>query len=103
MTAFTSRWSGPNVDSMDKKYAWKKILPKDGEPSTKKMHVNGVSKTYYWCPYHNQWTIHPPKDCKRLPVGKGKKNQRTRRQSRDYSSKKRNRLTFRKRQVMKHE
>jgi hypothetical protein len=47
-TAFTSRWSGPNDDSMDKKYAWKKIPPKNGEPSTKKVHVNGVSKAYYW-------------------------------------------------------
>jgi hypothetical protein len=75
-TAFTSRWSGPNDDSMDKKYAWKKIPPKSGEPSTKKVHVNGVSKTYYWCPNHQQWTSHPPKDCKRLPVEKGKKNQK---------------------------
>jgi hypothetical protein len=75
-TAFTSRWSGPNDDSMDKKYAWKKIPPKSGEPSTKKVHVTRLSKTYYWCPNHQQWTIHPPKDCKRLPVGKGKKNQK---------------------------
>jgi hypothetical protein len=34
--------------------------------------VNGISKTYYWCPYHLQWTIHSPKECKRLPTGKGK-------------------------------
>jgi hypothetical protein len=75
-TALTSRWTGPNDDSMSKKYAWKKIPPKNGEPSTKKIHVNGVSKTYYWYPYHQQWTVHPPKECKRLPVGKGRKNQK---------------------------
>jgi hypothetical protein len=23
-----------------------------------------------------QWTVHPPKECKRLPVGKGRKNQK---------------------------
>jgi len=56
-TAFNSRWSVLNDDSMDKKYAWKKTPPKNGEPSTKKVHVNGVSKTYYWCPYHQQWTV----------------------------------------------
>jgi hypothetical protein len=60
-TAYTSRWSGPNEDSMDKKYSWKKIPPKNGDPSTKKVHVNGVSKTYYWCPHHQQWTLHSPK------------------------------------------
>jgi hypothetical protein len=43
-----------------------------GEPVTKKVHVNGISKTYYWCPYHLQWTVHSPKECKRLPSGKAK-------------------------------
>jgi hypothetical protein len=56
----------------DKKYAWKRIPPKDGDPVTKKVHVNGISKTYYWCPYHLQWTVHSPQECKRLPTGKGK-------------------------------
>jgi hypothetical protein len=72
-TASTSRWGGPNeATNLDKKYAWKKIPPKDNEPSTKKVNVNGIPKTYYWCPYHQQWTIHPPKDCKRLPSRNGK-------------------------------
>ncbi len=71
-TAYTARWSGPNEDKHDKKYAWKKIPPKDGDPVTRKERVNGLSKTYYWCPYHLQWTIHTPKECKRLPSGKGK-------------------------------
>jgi hypothetical protein len=71
-TAYTARWSGPNEVNHDKKYAWKKIPPKDGDPVTRKERVNGLSKTYYWCPYHLQWTIHTPKECKRLPSGKGK-------------------------------
>ena len=29
-----------------KKYAWKRIPPKDGDPVTKKERVNGISKTY---------------------------------------------------------
>jgi hypothetical protein len=72
--AYMPRWSGPNDDSMSKKYAWKKIPPKNGDPSTKKVHVNGVSKTYYWCPPYQKWAVHSPKECKRLPVGKGKNN-----------------------------
>jgi len=72
-TAYTARWSGPNEVNFDKKYAWKRIPPKDGDPVTKKVHVNGISKTCYWCPYHLQWTVHSPKECKRLPPGKGKK------------------------------
>jgi len=74
-TAYTSRWSGPNEHSMDKKYGWKKIPPKNGDPSIKMAHVNGISKTYYWCPHHLQWAVHSPKECRRLPVGKGRKNQ----------------------------
>jgi hypothetical protein len=75
-TAHPSRWSGPNEVNMDKKYAWKKIPPKNGDPSTKKVHLNGISKTYYWCPHHQQWIVHSPKECKRLPAGKGRKNQK---------------------------
>jgi len=74
-TAYTSRWSGPNEVNHDKKYSWKRIPPKDGDPTIKKVHVNRISKTYYWCPYHLQWTVHSPKECKRLPAGKGKKKQ----------------------------
>jgi hypothetical protein len=42
-TVYTSRWSGQNEDSMDKKYAWKKIPPKNGDHSTKKVLVNVIS------------------------------------------------------------
>jgi hypothetical protein len=48
---------------------------KGREPSTKKVNMNGIPKTYYWCPYHQQWTIHSPKNCKRLPSSKGRKKQ----------------------------
>ena len=33
--AYTARWSEPDPDR-EKRYAWKKIPPKSGEPSTKK-------------------------------------------------------------------
>ena len=29
----------------------------------------------YWCPHYLQWTVHSPKECKRLPIGKRRKNQ----------------------------
>ncbi len=41
-TAYTARWSGPNEVNHDKKYAWKKIPPKDGDPVTRKERVNGL-------------------------------------------------------------
>jgi hypothetical protein len=73
-TAYTASWSGinqkPNVDS---KYAWKYISPKAGEPTMKRMNVEGQAKTYYWCPHHQQWTIHKPTECKRLKPSRGKK------------------------------
>jgi hypothetical protein len=73
-TAYTASWSGfnqkPNVDS---KYAWKYIPPKAGEPTMKRMNVEGQAKTYYWCPHHQQWTIHKPTECKRLKPSRGKK------------------------------
>jgi hypothetical protein len=63
-TAYTARWSGSNqTQALDKKYAWKRVPPKAGEPSVKKVHAYGKSKTKYWCPYHNQWTIHSPSEC----------------------------------------
>ena len=52
---------------MDKKYAWKLIPPKDGEPPVKKVLIDGKTKTYYWCPNHHEWTIHPPSECRKQP------------------------------------
>jgi hypothetical protein len=38
-TAYTARWSRSNQNQdTDKTYAWKRIPPKDGEPSVKKMY-----------------------------------------------------------------
>jgi hypothetical protein len=82
MTDYTAKWSGQSPHAqqdMDRKYAWKKIPPKSGEPSTKKMYVDGKHKVYYWCPHHLEWTIHKPSECKRLMPRK--KNQ-------DYKNKK---------------
>jgi hypothetical protein len=75
--AYTARWSGPSSNSqqdMDKKYAWKRVPPKSGEPSTKRMYSDGKHKTYHWCPHHNEWTIHTPAECKRLKPTRGKKD-----------------------------
>jgi hypothetical protein len=75
--ANTARWSGPNANTqqdMDKKYAWKRVPPKRGEPSTKRMYSDGKNKTYHWCPHHNQWTIHTAAECKRLKPTRGKKD-----------------------------
>jgi hypothetical protein len=75
--AYTTRWSGPSSNSqqdMDKKYAWKRVPPKSGEPSTKRMYSDGKNKTYHWCPHHNEWTIHTAAECKRLKPTRGKKD-----------------------------
>jgi hypothetical protein len=42
--ANTARWSGPNPSTqqdMDKKYAWKRVPPKSGEPSIKRVYSDG--------------------------------------------------------------
>ena len=75
-TAYTAKWSGlSQPQNKDKKYAWKLIPPKAGEPSVKSVLDDGKRKTYHWCPYHNQWTIHSPSECKKLK-GKGKKEKK---------------------------
>jgi hypothetical protein len=75
--AYTARWSGPSANTqqdMDKRYAWKRVPPKSGEPSTKRMYSDGKNKTYHWCPHHNEWTIHTAAECKRLKPTRGKKD-----------------------------
>jgi hypothetical protein len=77
-TAYTAKWSESSQENLDKKWAWKRTPPKVGESSCKKVHVDGKSKTYYWCPYHNQWTIHTPAECRKVKArrrdnNKGKK------------------------------
>jgi len=77
VTAYTARWSGQSPKAqqdMDKRYAWKKVPPKSGEPSTKKMLTDGKHKIYYWCPHYLEWTIHKPSECKRLRPRRRKKD-----------------------------
>ena len=66
--AYAARWSGqsPNTQQdMDKRYAWKKVPPKSGEPTTKKILIDGKHKDYHWCQHHLKWTIHKPSECNR--------------------------------------
>jgi hypothetical protein len=63
---------------MERKYALKRVAPKGGEPSIKKAYSEGKTKTYHWCPYHSQWTIHSTAECKRLKSGKNKKDNKDR-------------------------
>lgn len=39
--------------------AWKYVAPAAGQPTTKKV----GKKTYHYCPFHKQWTIHSPAEC----------------------------------------
>jgi hypothetical protein len=40
-------------------FAWKKIKPKKGDPTTKTVN----KKVYHWCVKHNLWTIHSADKC----------------------------------------
>ncbi len=53
----------------EKKWAWKKVLPKEGEPVTKV--VDG--KTYHLaCEHHpNQWVCHTTEECSKYPANNG--------------------------------
>lgn len=84
---------------MKKNFARKRIPPKDSKPSIKNMYSDGKSKTYHWSPYHLQWTIHSPAECKRLNSTKGKKDYKDKKAR---TSKADNKHSFRQRQLMKH-
>jgi hypothetical protein len=43
-----------------KKWAWKSVPPKEGEPKSK----NVEGKTYNWCLNHASWTVHTAAECK---------------------------------------
>jgi hypothetical protein len=43
---------------------WKLVPPKPGESRKKIVTVNGERLTYYWCQYHQRWTMHKPQDCR---------------------------------------
>jgi hypothetical protein len=59
---------------MWKRNMWKRIPPKDSEPSVKKVYSDGKSKTYHWIPYHLQGGIRLPDEFKRLKSTKEKKD-----------------------------
>jgi hypothetical protein len=79
ITANAASWRGSSINqNMEGKYAWKRVPPRSGEPSAKKVYSDGITKTYHWCPYHSQWTIHSPAECKRLKSGRNKKEYKDR-------------------------
>ena len=43
--------------------AWKKVAPGAGESQVMVKTINDKKKTFNWCPHHQMWTIHLPKDC----------------------------------------
>jgi hypothetical protein len=49
-----------NKTYQKKEEAWRKLPPKDGEPTTKE--VSG--KTYQWCIHHMAWGVHFLKECR---------------------------------------
>jgi hypothetical protein len=56
----------PKKSKKDNKYAWKDVLPKAGEPTTKTFE----GKDYHTnCPYHkDQWVCHPVAECSKNPA-----------------------------------
>jgi hypothetical protein len=57
----------------EQRYKWKQIPPKDGESTTKKVLVDGVSKKYYWCVHHKAWTLHSPQECRKAEDNRKKR------------------------------
>jgi hypothetical protein len=51
------------VNAAKKIPAWKKVAPADNESKTIVKTINDKKKTFHWCPNHQMWTIHLPKDC----------------------------------------
>jgi hypothetical protein len=88
-TAYTARWSGPNEANFDKKYAWKRIQPKDGDP---------VIGAHITC---NGRYIHQ-RNARDYHQVKGRRSQLTRRRSRDHSSRKERKPIYMQRQHMRH-
>jgi hypothetical protein len=49
----------PRGSNAGDQYAWKKVPPKSGDPSKKKVNT----KWYHWFQKHSAWTIHAPDAC----------------------------------------
>jgi hypothetical protein len=66
---FPKRDNSKAKQDREKKWAWKKVLPKEGEPVTKV--VDG--KTYHLaCEHHpNQWVCHTTEECSKHPGNNG--------------------------------
>jgi len=43
---------------------WHTVPPKSGASKVKVVTINGKQVTYFWCPYHQRWTIHKSKACR---------------------------------------
>jgi hypothetical protein len=48
-----------NKTHQKKEEAWRKLPPKDGEPTTKEV----ASKKYQWCIHHMAWGVHSAQEC----------------------------------------
>jgi hypothetical protein len=59
----------PKKRQKDNKWAWKDVLPKDGEPTTN----NFEGKSYHVnCPWHpDQWVCHSVDECTKNPKNAG--------------------------------
>jgi hypothetical protein len=57
----------------ESKYKWKQIPPRDGEPTTKRVLIDGVKKKYYWCVHHRMWTLHSPQECRKADENRKKR------------------------------
>ena len=82
------KWEKEQVakkEEREARYKWKLKPPKDGESTTKKVMMDGKTKTYHWCEYHRLWTLHSPKECKRQPTGKYKARKGTSGKKKKYS------------------
>jgi hypothetical protein len=67
-------FSATEKEIREEKYKWKKVPPKDGEDTTKRVLVDGVKKKYYWCVYHHMWTLHSPQECRASKSTKKRKS-----------------------------
>jgi hypothetical protein len=65
--------------------AWKTQPPKKGESNKKMVVVNSKELTYNWCPYHQKWMIHQPKDYMFARKGKSEKKDGERATIRNFS------------------
>jgi hypothetical protein len=57
---------GSDSPSTGNEWAWKEVLPKEGEPTPKSF----AGKTYHFaCKYHpNQWVCHTAQECSKNPA-----------------------------------